>query len=170
MTFFRQKSFLLSPFGLKKSIYTLIFVSARGLQSGFGGEVLKMGLTATDNITNLLQTFLDVQSQRAQVVAGNIANADTPGYVAKELKFDDFLREAARQSELPESRRDELNPVLSKPQIVDQKPTAIGFDGNTVDAGREMADLAQTGTNFNFGAKMLQSRLRLLRMAIREGK
>ena len=133
-----------------------------------------MSVTATDNITNLLQSFLDVQSQRAQVVAGNIANADTPGYVAKELKFDDYLREAARQSELPESRRQDefnpFNPLLTKPQIVDQKPTAIGLDGNTVDAGKEMADLAQTGTNFNFGAKMLQSRLRLLRMAIREGK
>lgn len=126
-----------------------------------------MPLYATDNITNLLQNFLDVQSQRTQVIAGNIANADTPNYRARELQFEDFLRDAARQSELPVSRQTD---ILSPTQIVEQTPTVIGLDGNTVDTGKEMSDLAQAGTNFNFGAKMLQSRLRTLRMAITEGK
>lgn len=126
-----------------------------------------MPLFATDNVTNLLQNFLDVQSQRTQVIAGNIANADTPNYEAKELQFEDFLRDAARQSEFPVSRQtNDLSPL----RIVEQTPTVIGLDGNTVDTGREMSDLAQAGTNFNFGAKMLQSRLRTLRMAIREGR
>jgi flagellar basal-body rod protein FlgB len=109
-----------------------------------------------------------VQSRRAQVIAGNIANTDTPGYVAKDLDFDDYLQEAANQSSLPLSKQ---NPnSLSQPRVVDQPTTVIGLDGNTVDMGSEMAKMAQTGTNFNFGAKMLQSRLRLLRTAIREGK
>ena len=123
----------------------------------------------TDNITNLLQSYLDVQTRRSQVIAGNIANADTPGFVAKELKFDDFLREAAQQSELPASRQN-FRGLKSEMTVVDQESGAIGIDGNTVDAGREMAELAQAGGSFNFGAKMLQSRLRLLRTAIREGK
>lgn len=126
-----------------------------------------MPLLATDSITNLLQNYLDVQSQRTQVIAGNIANADTPNYNAKEFRFEDFLRDAARQSELPLSRQtDDLSPT----QIVEQIPTVIGLDGNTVDVGREMSELAQAGTSFNFGSKMLQSRLRTLRMAIREGR
>jgi flagellar basal-body rod protein FlgB len=126
-----------------------------------------MPLFATDNVTNLLQKFLDVQSQRTQVIAGNIANADTPNYNAKEFRFEDFLREAAQQSELPVSRQTDY---LSPTQIVEQIPTVIGLDGNTVDVGHEMAELAQAGTSFNFGSKMLQSRLRTLRMAIREGR
>jgi flagellar basal-body rod protein FlgB len=128
-----------------------------------------MNIPAGDNITNLLQTFLDVQTRRSQVIAGNIANADTPGYVAKELDFDSFLREAAEQSTLPPSRKNSQGQTKEM-RIVDQASTVIGIDGNTVDTGREMADLAQAGSNFNFGAKMLQSRLRLLRTAIREGK
>ena len=122
-----------------------------------------------DNITNLLQTFLDVQSRRAQVIAGNIANADTPGYTAKELDFKGYLQEAVRQSSLPEAQQN-WNFLSNEPRIVEQTPTSVGPDGNTVDMGREMAELAQTGTSFNFGAKMLQSRLRLLRSAIREGR
>jgi len=65
-----------------------------------------MDITGTDNVTNLLQTYLDVQTSRSQVIAGNIANADTPGYVAKELDFNEYLQEAARQSSLPASQQD----------------------------------------------------------------
>jgi flagellar basal-body rod protein FlgB len=129
-----------------------------------------MNVMAPDNITNLLQKFLDVQSQKAQVTAGNIANADTPGYIAKELKFDEFMREAVRQASLPYSKSNWQNLSSAQTQVVEQTPTSIGLDGNTVDIGREMSDLAQTGNNFNFGAKMLQSRLRLLRSAINEGR
>lgn len=129
-----------------------------------------MSLNSTDGITNLLQSFLSVQSRRSEVIAGNIANADTPGYVAKELNFEDYLSEAARQSSLPQSQQNWQGLSSMTPTVVDQTPTVIGLDGNTVDAGREMAELAQAGMNFNFGAKMLQSRLRLLRTAIREGR
>lgn len=129
-----------------------------------------MSLFNTDNVTNLLQSFLDVQSKRSEVIAGNIANADTPGYVAKELDFQDYLQEAARQSSLPNSQQNWQGLSSVAPTVVEQTPAVIGLDGNTVDAGREMAELAQTGSNFNFGAKMLQSRLRLLRTAIREGR
>lgn len=122
-----------------------------------------------DNITNLLQSFLDVQTQRSQVIASNIANADTPGFKAKKLEFDEYLREAARNSEQPASRQSG-QPLGSELRVVDQETEVVGMDGNTVDTGREMADLAQAGSNFNFGAKMLQSRFRLLRMAIREGR
>lgn len=133
-------------------------------------EVSVLNLAATDNITDLLQKFLDVQSRRAQTVAGNIANADTPGYKAKELKFNDFLKDATQQAMLSPSQRRDNNLSTSSLRVVEQNSTSVGLDGNTVDTGKEMADLAQIGTNFNFGAKILQSRLRLLRMAIREGK
>ncbi len=129
-----------------------------------------MSLISGDSVTNLLQSFLDVQSKRSEVIAGNIANADTPGFVAKELDFQEFLKEAARQSSLPTSKQNWESLSSFAPEVVEQTPTVIGLDGNTVDAGREMAELAQTGGAFNFGAKMLQSRLRLLRTAIREGK
>lgn len=129
-----------------------------------------MGFIQGDNITNLLQSFLDVQSRKAQVIAGNIANADTAGYTAKELDFKDYLSEAVRQTGLPVSEQNWENLSSITPRIVEQTSAVIGLDGNTVDTGKEMADLAQTGGSFNFGAKMLQSRLRILRTAIREGK
>ena len=160
-TYFAEKV----AFCLKYVAFSLFFIKARCLQKSL--PEVSIVPFSTDNITNLLQTFLDVQSRRAEVIAGNIANADTPGYVAKELQFDDYLREAVRQSSLPLSKQTLLN---SQMRVAEQTPTSIGFDGNTVDTGREMVDLAAAGGSFNFGAKMLQSRLRLLRTAIREGR
>jgi len=128
-----------------------------------------MNLMSTDRVTNLLETFLDVQSRRAQVIAGNIANADTPEYVAKELQFEDYLRNAVKKVDLPLSQTTSQTVSDAQLNVIDRTSTTIGLDGNTVDVGREMSDLAQAGLDFNLGAKLLQARFRLLRSAIREG-
>jgi flagellar basal-body rod protein FlgB len=120
-----------------------------------------------DNITSLLGSFLDVQSRRAEVVAGNLANADTPGYIAKEVDFADFLRNAASESM---SLTVSGNQGGGAPRIVEQQRITIGLDGNTVDSAREMSTLADAGMKYLEGTQLLQMRLRTLRTAIREGK
>lgn len=126
-----------------------------------------MSLPAMDNITSLLGSFLDVQSRRAEVVAGNLANADTPGYIAKEVDFADFLRNAASESM---SLTAAGNQAGGAPRIVEQQRITIGLDGNTVDSAREMSTLADAGMKYLEGTQLLQMRLRTLRTAIREGK
>ena len=128
-----------------------------------------MALPGMDSITSLLGSFLDVQSRRAEVVAGNLANADTPGYVAKEVDFEDFLKHAATESNQPGSARQQ-NGFLDGPRLVEQQPTTIGLDGNTVDSTREMSTLADAGIKYMEGAQLLQMRIRTIRTAIREGK
>ena len=113
---------------------------------------------------------LQLRAERQRLLASNIANADTPGYTAKELDFAGYLRDAVRQSSLPQAQQNTSAIPGAQMSVKEQKSTSIGLDGNTVDVAREMSDLAQAGTEFNFGAKMLQSRFRLLRSAIREGR
>ena len=55
-------------------------------------------------------------------------------------------------------------------RVVEQTGNVPGLDGNTVDNGREMATLADVGMRFLTGTQLLQSRFRILRSAIREGK
>ena len=66
--------------------------------------------SAFDNgpMLNRLGSALDFQAQaltlraeRQRVIAGNIANADTPGYVARELDFASALRAATASGSLP---------------------------------------------------------------------
>ena len=120
-----------------------------------------------DRLTSLLTTFLDVQSRRAEVVSANIANADTPGYTAKELKFDDFLRDAAREMMSPDSADASKAHATGAPTLVEQSGNPVGVDGNNVDTAREMSALADAGMQYLAGAQMLQSRLKLMRAAIK---
>jgi flagellar basal-body rod protein FlgB len=55
-------------------------------------------------------------------------------------------------------------------EVVEESGNATGIDGNTVDMGREMSTLAEAGMDYLSGVQLLQSRLRTLRSAIREGR
>ena len=125
-------------------------------------------LPGNDRITNLLGSFLDVQSRRAEITSANIANAETPGYEAKELDFADFMRRAAR--EVFTKRDDATTNITEQPRVTMQLGNATRLDGNNVDMGREMTALAEAGKDFQAGSQFLQSRLRTLRTAIREGR
>jgi flagellar basal-body rod protein FlgB len=102
-------------------------------------------------------------------VAGNLANADTPNYVAKEVDFADFLRNAANESMSP-TTAGKQSLTAGAPRIVEQQRITIGLDGNTVDTAREMSTMADAGMKYLEGSQLLQMRFRTLRTAIREGK
>ncbi|HYE75781.1 MAG TPA: flagellar basal body rod protein FlgB [Blastocatellia bacterium] len=124
--------------------------------------------TGFDRITSLLTNYLDVQSKRTELVSSNIANADTPGFTAKELDFADYLKQAAREAVTPEAG---FQPAMKDgPRVIESEGLSNGIDGNNVDVGREMTKLSEAGMQFLAGTNMLQSRLRLLRAAIREGR
>lgn len=127
-------------------------------------------LPGNDRITNLLGSFLDVQSRRAEITSANIANSETPGYEAKELDFADFLRRAAREVFTKRGDADGVTNIPEQPRVTFQLGNATRLDGNNVDMGREMTALAEAGKDFQAGSQFLQSRLRTLRTAIREGR
>lgn len=129
-----------------------------------------MQLSEMDRVTSLLTDYLDVQSRRAEIVAGNLANSDTPGFKAKELDFMDHLRAAAQDSIAPRRSGGPAALPNNSLSVVEQNNGIVGIDGNTVDELREMATLANTGGQFMTGVSMLQARFRTLRTAIREGR
>jgi flagellar basal-body rod protein FlgB len=129
-----------------------------------------MDMPVTDRISNLLTTFLDVQSRRAQIISGNIANAETPGYKAKQLEFGSYLKNAAMEAMTSSGTDNAGSTSLDSPKIVDQVATTIGVDGNTVDLSKEMSSMAEAGMQYLTGTQLLQARFKTLRTAIREGK
>ena len=127
-------------------------------------------LPGNDRIFSLLTLYLDAQSKRAQVVATNVANADTPGYTAKELDFAEYLKQAAYETVSPRMAGGPGRLRTDSFSVVEQPGNPAGIDGNTVDVGREMATIADAGMKYLTGIQLLQSRMRTLRTAIREGR
>lgn len=130
-----------------------------------------MDVPGLDKMTTLLTEFLNVQSRRAQVVAGNLANADTPGYIAQEVEFSGYLNQAADVALKPGvANQNQTAQSTASLRVIPQNNRLPGLDGNNVDTGQEMVTLSEAGTKFLSGTTMMQSRLRLLRAAIREGR
>ena len=114
-----------------------------------------------------------VRDRRAQVLAENIANADTPGYKAKDIDFQQALNNArARQSgavtrtheqhfDISTSMRHE-----SKFRNPDQPDTG---DGNSVDIHRERNAFMQNSLEYQASLGFLNSRIGGLKKAITGG-
>jgi flagellar basal-body rod protein FlgB len=101
-----------------------IRVLARLLLPSFCMEILRPE-------QQVMQAALQVRSARAELLAGNVANADTPGYVARDLKFD------AAMDQVMEAGSSQDAPLSSSDAIV--KPENLRFDSNDVDVNQQLA-------------------------------
>ena len=102
-----------------------------------------------------IENYMTLLSARQQVVASNIANADTPGYKTKDVDF---------QSELA-LQMDGIKPTVSEVSGLRSKN-----DGNNVDIDREARLLAENALKFNIASNLARGELRQLRSAIEDGK
>jgi flagellar basal-body rod protein FlgB len=126
-----------------------------------------------ENVLDRLKLFLDYAARKQQVVSSNLANAETPGYRAKELRFSDVLQEELGGASM---RRTDPRHLPAKPalaRIRELEPSAgdsLGYDGNNVDLDKEMTELAENVLKFSVVTRMVQQRMHLLRSVIKEGK
>ena len=105
-----------------------------------------------------LARTLTLHQQRHEVLASNLANVETPGYRARELDFQDALKEAFEGRGGGDDARASM--------VVEDKTAPPRADGNTVDMDMQMAKLNANGTSYLALARILGRRVALLRQAI----
>ena len=105
-----------------------------------------------------LERYLDLTVFRQGIVAGNIANVDTPGYRTRDIDFRSALAQALGGS-------GPLAPEVREVPGLIQRP-----DGNNVSLERESMLLAETQLQFRTGEQLLRSQFQRLLFAINEGK
>lgn len=120
---------------------------------------------------------LKVYAQRAQVLAANMANADTPGYLARDIDFRAALSAASSQGSTPQPAAmspgdpGAADPAagggLSTQQFLKYRvPLAPSLDGNTVDSQLEESKFAQNTVRFQAALTFLENRFSELTTAI----
>ncbi len=127
----------------------------------------------SDQITNLLERALALRLDRTHLLAGNIANADTPGYIPVDMRFEEMLsRQMGSGPPMASTSERHFSSVAGgqpQPELF-YDPTGVpGLDGNAVNLDREMAKLAENTTRYNATARALQKKLAMLRYAVNEG-
>jgi flagellar basal-body rod protein FlgB len=129
-----------------------------------------------DRLTNSLnfQTqALLLRSERQRLIASNIANADTPGYQARDMDFGAALREATGAATpgnaLSASQAGHLSPAAgarSEAGLKYATPSQTNLDSNTVDMDRERAAFADNAVHYEATLRFINGSVRTMLSAI----
>jgi len=116
-----------------------------------------------------LGTALKLRAQRQQLLAGNIANADTPGYKAVDFDFAAAVtRSAASRLGLANTRSGHLagRGGVAGIDVKYRIPVQDAIDGNTVEIDREVSLFTQNALAYQAKAQFLGDVIREMRLAI----
>ncbi len=120
---------------------------------------------AGDALIDGLRRVLSLREQQHHLIAGNLANADTPGFRAKSLDFDGLLGRAMNGGSLSGGTASDL-----QARVLEEAPAPWATDGNSVLVERETARMQANVVQFQAVSSGLSRRLALLRFAAGDGK
>lgn len=120
---------------------------------------------------NFQSQALLLRAERQRVLASNIANADTPGYVAREMDFATALRQATNTvaGELAVTRSGHMassNTRDARSELSYAASPQDSIDQNTVDIDRERASFADNAIKYEATLRFINSHLKTLNSAI----
>jgi flagellar basal-body rod protein FlgB len=126
-------------------------------------------------IFGIHEKALMVQTRRAEMIANNIVNADTPGYKAADLNFRQILAEAdgvgaGNDVNLIQSRQGHLPGILSPALSLATKyrlNAQPSVDGNTVDLHVEKGEYMKNAQRMQATLRFLDDRISGIRKALR---
>jgi len=135
-------------------------------------------MTSTiDSFLGVHARALTLESRRTELLAANLANADTPNYKARDLDFKAALAQATtpgagalpmQQTHSHHLSGPDANPAggSSDPAVRYRVPLAPALDGNTVDEQLEQAAFAANAVRYQATLTLLNGKLRSLMTAI----
>ncbi|EGW7357067.1 flagellar basal body rod protein FlgB [Salmonella enterica subsp. enterica serovar Heidelberg] len=127
-------------------------------------------LDRLDAALRFQQEALNLRAQRQEILAANIANADTPGYQARDIDFASELKMVMVRGReetggvaltLTSSHHIPAQAVSSPAvDLLYRVPDQPSLDGNTVDMDRERTQFADNSLKYQMGLTVLGSQLK----------
>jgi flagellar basal-body rod protein FlgB len=118
---------------------------------------------------------LSLRSERQRLIASNIANADTPGFAARDMNFAQALREATGQSAaapaLAATQPGHVAPAATGARSASQfeyaVPSQTNLDSNSVDMDRERGNFADNSVRYEATLRFINGNVRTMLDAIK---
>ncbi len=124
-----------------------------------------------DNALGIHPSALNVRVQRAEIIANNLANADTPGYKARDIDFRAILNtESEKLSSVKLDKTDDqhIDGLLSPDEgLKFRNPHQPAIDGNTVETQVEHTEYMQNAMRYQATFQFLNSKFKGLSGAIK---
>ncbi len=115
-----------------------------------------------------VQAALDATALQQRVAASNLANLETPGYLARRVRFADTLRAALAAAYRGEVSPAELLARTEASVIPDLTPP--GPNGNNVQIERELTQLSEAGLRYEALVRLIRRKFQMLGTAIGDGR
>lgn len=137
-----------------------------------------------DKVFGVHQHTMRVRNNRAEVLAGNLANADTPGFKARDLDFAEALSQAAQLQMAPDPNLQPMQKTasghmdisdleaLKDPKLTLKYRNPFQPDtgnGNTVEVSTERMNYMSNNIEYQATVQFLNGRISKLRSALRGG-
>lgn len=116
---------------------------------------------------------LTLGNQRLQLLANNVANADTPNYKARDINFEQAMQsvgEKAVRVQQTNARHISTSGGPNTAKVMYRLPDQPSLDGNTVDTQQESASIAETAVRYQATLEFLNRKIAGLRHAIKGGR
>ena len=129
-----------------------------------------------DSALGIHPQALTLRSQRAEVLAANLANADTPNYKARDIDFKSVLGSVQNGASstgaalpLAADNAAHIQPLASQSQaeLLYRNPSQPSVDGNTVDSQVEYTEFARNALQYQASLTFLGGNIKTLLTAIR---
>ena len=121
-----------------------------------------------DKLFGIHESALQLKAKRIEVLSQNIANADTPGYKARDIDFRDALRaELGYGSVITTHQRHFPTLSGSHANEVYRIPYNTSVDGNTVEIGLEQARFGKAAADYQATLDFLQGRVTSFKRALK---
>jgi flagellar basal-body rod protein FlgB len=127
---------------------------------------------ALDSIFGIHGAALVARSRRAEILAANLANTDTPNYKARDVDFAALMRGQLGESDAGLVKTDARHLDLGDSrffgaEVLYREPSQPSLDGNTVDTQTEQAEFVKNAMQYQASLRFLNQRIQGLRSAIR---
>lgn len=128
-----------------------------------------------DPIYSQLERVMDLRSEQHNMVAANLSNSSTPGYMAQELDFSTVLADVMETEgpSLNMANTDDkqmhlggITGMHSTPAITTHEAPPWSLDGNSVDMEQQLMHMIDNNLMFNAVTRSTAKKLALLKTAI----
>lgn len=131
-----------------------------------------MAVISFKNALGIHPDALAARSKRSEILANNIANADTPNFKARDLDFKGIMRGEYEKRDRMSLDRTHANHIPADAMTTEsalkyRMPTQPAVDGNTVETDIEQAQYARNALEFQSSFTFLNSKFKGLSKALR---
>lgn len=115
---------------------------------------------------------LSLRAHRAEVLASNLANAETPGYKARDIDFESVLQQSMGTSQkvamnATDARHLSSGAANGSAELLYRTPSAPSLDGNTVETESEQAAFTENSMAYEASLRFINGRISSLMTAIK---